>query len=159
MTDMKQLLALPLLLAALMLPSCSTLGNIQRDLASMSQSEYEGLQSKVASITAITSSRLARDWDAEKRQKALNVIAEGRLLLLAGDQLADLGATDLIRSLADRYGEKMGLDDQARRDIKDAALLLDVLIGPIKLGIDGKLGERELGLLLSLLKGLEYGLR
>ncbi len=158
MTDMKQLLALPLLLAALMLPSCSTLGNVQRDLAAMSQSEYEGLQSKVASITAITSSRLAQDWDAEKRQKALNVIGEA-MLLLAGDNLADLGASDLIRGLADRYGEKMELDEQARRDIKDAALLLDVLVGPIKLGIDGKLGERELGLLLSLLNGLAYGLR
>jgi hypothetical protein len=124
----------------------------------MSQSEYEGLQNKVASITAITSSRLAKNWDAEKRQKALGVIAEGKLLL-AGDNLADLGTSDLIRGLADRYGEKMGLDDQERRDIKDAALLLDVLVGPIKLGIDGKLGERELGLILSLLKGLEYGLR
>ena len=153
-----KLFALPLLLGALMLPSCSTLGNVQRDLATMSQSEYEGLKSKVASVTAITSSRLAKDWDAEKRVKALAIIAEGRLLL-SGDKLADLGATDLIRALADRYGEKLGLDDQARRDVKDAALLVDALVGPIKLGVDGKLGERESGLILALLDGLEYGLK
>lgn len=156
---MKQLLALPLLLAALMLPSCSTIGNIQRDLATMSQSEYKGLKNKVASITAITSSRLAKDWDAEKRQKALDIIVTGQLLVQSNKDLADLDVTDLIRSLADRYGEKMGLDEQSRRDIKDAALLLDVLIGPVQLGIDGRLGERELGLILALLDGLAYGLK
>lgn len=148
----------PLLLAALMLPSCSVVGNIQRDLATMSQPEYEALKSKVASITAITSSRLAKDWDAEKRAKALKILDEGKALIIE-NKLADLGATDLIRGLADRYGEKMGLDEQARRDIKDAALLLDALVGPIKLGIDGELGERELGLILALLEGLEYGLK
>jgi len=154
---MKQLLALPLL-AALLMPSCSTLGNVQRDLNTMPVAQYEDLKTKVGSITAITSSRLAKDWDAEKRAKALNIISQGRLLLVGGE-LESLGATDLVRSLADRYGEKMGLDEQARRDIKDAALLLDALVGPITLGLDGKLGVRELGLLLSLLDGLEYGIR
>ena len=154
---MRQLLALPLL-AALLMPSCSTLGNVQRDLNSMSEVQYQDLQHKVASITAITSSRLAKDWDAEKRAKALRLIAEGKVLITT-DKLSELGATDLIRGLADRYGEQMGLDEQARRDVKDAALLLDALVGPIKLGVDGKLGVRELGLVLALLDGLEDGLK
>lgn len=158
MIDMKQLLTLPLLLAALMLPSCSTISNVQHDLAAMSQSEYEGLKSKVASVTAIASSRLAKGWDAEKRYKALVILTESRLLI-AANNLADFDVTNLIHSIADRYGEKMGLDVQARRDIKNAALFVDVLVGPIKLGIDNKLGERELGLIVALLDGLEYGLK
>lgn len=149
---------LPLLLAALILPSCSTISNTQHDLATMSQSEYKGLKSKVVSVIAITSSRLAQNWNAEQRHKALVIIAEGRRLVLDGIS-SDLDTTNLIRGLADRYGDKMGLDEQARRDIKDAALLVDVLVGPIKLGIDNKLGERELGLVLALLGGLEYGLK
>lgn len=151
-----KLLALPLLLVALALPSCSTIQTAREDLQTMEQPQYEDLTRKVATITEITSSRVSKDWDAAKKAKAASIIAQGRELL-SGD-LGTLGATDLIRELADRYGEKLGLDDQARRDIKDAALLVDAVVGPIKVGIDGKLNERELGLVLALLDGLERGL-
>lgn len=153
---MKYLLTLPLL-AALMLPSCATVSNVRADLNTMDVAQYENLRHKVSVITEITSSRLAKDWDAEKRAKAISVISQGRELL-QGNNLAELGATDLIRGLAERYGEKLGLDEQARRDIKDAALLVDAAVGPIKLGIDGKLTEREKGLIIALLDGLERGL-
>jgi hypothetical protein len=151
-----KLFALPLLLVALMLPSCSTISNIQRDINQMTAAQYDGLKAKVFAITSITSSRVAKDWSANKRAKALDLIAKGRALLTT--DLSSLDATSLIRALADRYSDKMGLDAQAKSDIKDAALLLDVLVGPIKVGVDGKLGERELGLVLALLTGLEDGL-
>lgn len=153
---MKLLYALPLL-AALMLPSCSTSSNDLADLSQMEASEYENLKQKVSTITALSSSRIAREWDAEKRDKALGIIAEGRRLISEGG-LGDLNATDLIRALADRYSEKLGLDENAKRDIKDAALLIDAIVGPIKLGIDGSLGSREAGLILALLDGLELGI-
>lgn len=153
-----KLFTLPLLLVALMLPSCSTLTNLQRDLDTMTEAQYEGLKNNIMSITAITSSRLARNWDTTKRDKARGVITQVARLIVA-NEFGNLDATHLIRSLADHYGDKMGLDEQARRDIKSAALLVDIVAGPIKLGVDGKLGEREQGLILALLDGLAYGLK
>lgn len=154
---MKLLYILPLL-AAFMLPSCSTSSSKIRNLDQMEASEYEDLKHQVSTITALASSRAARGWDAEKRDKALGIIAEGRQLIADGG-LGDLNATDLIRALADRYSEKLGLDEDAKRDIKDAALLIDIVAGPIKLGIDGSLDEREEGLILALLDGLELGIK
>lgn len=154
---MKFLYTLPLL-AALMLPSCSISSSNLLNLDQMEVSEYENLKHRVSTITALASSRVARGWDAEKREKALGIVAEGRQLIISGN-LGDLNATDLIRALADHYGEKLGLDENAKRDIRDAALLLDAIVGPIKLGIDGSLGEREEGLILALLDGLELGLK
>ena len=156
-----KLLALPLLLGALMMPSCSTISNLQRDVNTMSEAQYEGLKTKVGSITAITSSRLAKDWDVAKRAKALGVITKAREIINSNltEGIEGLDVVGVIRALADLYGEKMGLDEQARRDVKDAALLIDALVGPIKLDIDGKLGEREKGLVLALLDGLQYGIR
>ena len=153
-----KLLALPLLLVTLMLPSCSTLTNLQRDLNTMTEAQYRGLKNKVMSITAITSNRLAKNWDTAKRDKARGVITQAARLIVA-NKFGSLDATNLIRSIADHYSKTMGLDEQARRDIKSAALLVDVVVGPIKLGVDGKLGEREQGLILALLEGLAYGLK
>ena len=147
---------LPSLLVALMLPSCATIQTAREDLQTMEEPQYEELKHKVSVITEITSSRISKDWDAAKKAKATALIAQGRLLL--GGDLSEFGATDLLRELADRYGEKLGLNDQARRDIKDAALLVDAIVGPIKVGIDGKVNDRELGLVLALLEGLERGL-
>ena len=154
---MKLLYTLPLL-AALLLPSCSISSSQLVDLDQMEASEYDSLKHQVLTVTALASSRVSRGWDAERRDKALGIITEARLLITDGG-LNDIGATDLIRALADRYGEKLGLDEDAKRDIRDVALLIDVIVGPIKIGIDGSLGEREAGLILALLDGLELGLR
>lgn len=151
-----KLSTLPLLLAALMLPSCSTLTNAQRDINEMTVSQYTGLKTKVYALTAIASNRIAKDWDVDKRSKALGFITNARTFVTLG--LGDLDVVGVIRTLANRYAENMGLDAQARSDIQNAALLIDAVVGPIKIGIDGKLGERELGLVLALLDGLQNGL-
>lgn len=151
-----KLFTLPLLLAMLMLPSCSMLTNAQRDINEMTVSQYAGLKTKVYALTAIASNRIAKDWSAEKRAKARNLIIDTRTLVT--QNLADLDVTSVIRTLANRYADKMGLDTQAKSDIQNAALLIDAIVGPIKIGIDGKLGERELGLVLALLDGLQNGL-
>ena len=153
---MKSLYILPLL-AALMLPSCSILLG-GPSLNEMETSEYEDLKHKVSTITALASSRLARNWDAEKREKALEVITQSRAFII-GNVFGDLNTTDIIRVLMNNYGDRLGLDVDARRDIKDAALAIDLLVGPIELGIDGSLGERERDLILALLSGLELGLK
>jgi hypothetical protein len=154
---MKYLLILPLL-AALMLPSCSTLTNVRQDINQMTEAQYEALTTKVTSVVAIASSRLAKDWDNAKRSKARDTLVNITILVLAND-FTELDATNIVRSLVDRYGEKAGLSDQGCRDIQDAALIVDVLVGPIKLGIDSKLDEREQGLVLALLEGLAHGVR
>ena len=155
------MLAAPLLATLAMLPSCSTMSGARQDLNEMSESEYHALGTKVLGITAVTSRRVAIDWDEAKIAKARGVIAKGMALVDANDaeQWSKLDATSLVRALAIKYGEALDLDRKAQLDIQDAALLVDVIVGPIQLGVDGKLGERERGLLMALLQGLEIGLR
>lgn len=154
---MKKILIFPLL-ATLALSSCSTIPSTREDLQTMEQPRYEDLQRRVSAMAEIASSRIAQKWDAAQRDKARGVIANAHKLL-ALNELGEIGPTDLIRELADRYSDKLGLDEQARRDIKDVALLVDAAVGPIKLGVDGKLNDRELGLVTALLDGLARGLQ
>ena len=62
-------------------------------------------------------------------------------------------------SIADNYGERLGLSEQERRDIRDAALLIEVLAGPVKLSIEGSLDPRDQELILAFLDGLAYGIQ
>ena len=156
----KIMLALPIL-ACLSLPSCSTVKQARHDIRTMDQIDYDALRGKVFGITAIASHRIAMEWDADKKDEARAVVIKGRALIQGNkaEELAKLDATSLIRALAKKYGEQLGLDQKAMMDIQDAALLVDVVVGPIKLKIDGTLDERERGLILVLLQGLEVGLQ
>ena len=140
------------------LASCSTISNKRHDIAGLSQPEYNQLKTKIISVAEITSSRISQNWNDERKNKALEVINNGKGLLNDPAKLQALNTTNLIRTLVDQYSEKMGLNSESRADIKDAALLMDVLVGPIMIDIDAKLTERELGLLRALLDGLENGL-
>ena len=162
---LKRILAVTLL-SSLLLPlggltSCSIMTKARKDLATMSQPEYDSLRSKVHALSLITSRRISKNWDAEKLAKAAKVIAKGHLLVQSNKPAAwaKLDATSLIRTLADKYAEELGLSARTKMDIQDATILLDVIVGPIQLGIDGKLGEREKGLATALLDGLGDGLR
>jgi hypothetical protein len=154
------MLILPLL-ACFMLPSCATITKARQDLKTMSQVDYDTLRNKVYAISAITSHRIAVDWDDTKKTKARDIITKGMTLISNNDaaKLAELDPINLTRALADKYGEQLGLSDKAKMDIQDATLLVDVFVGPIQLKVDGTLGVREQGLIFALLQGLEAGLR
>ena len=154
---MKPLLTLSLL-AALLLPSCSVIQNVRADITTMSQSEYDAMSAKVFALTAIASHRISIEFDDDKRVQALKITKEARALLQDADKLKTLGATDLVRVMIDRYSDEMDLKNKERAMIKNATLLIDLVVGPIKVGIDGKVNERELGLLNSMLDGLVRGL-
>ncbi len=154
---MQQSLTLSLL-AALMLPSCSAISSARLELNEMTVSQYKLIQAKVMTITELASFNIAMNWDAARKAQAVSIIAEGRALLQDLPRLRELDTTDLVRALTDRYSERMGLDEETRSHIRNATLLMDVLVGPITIDIDGKLDIREVGLLLAVLEGLENGL-
>jgi len=140
------------------LASCSTISDQRHDIAELSQAEYDQLKTKIVSVAEITSSRISQSWNKERKIQALVVIGDGLALLDDPSRLQALNTTNIIRTLVDQYSKKMGLNSESRSYIKDAALLMDVLVGPIMIDVDAKLSERELGLLRALLDGLANGL-
>lgn len=145
---MKKLLVFPLLA---LIGGCVATSN-------MSESEFESLKTRVNAATTIVSSRLAQEWDADKRAEAAGVIREARELI-ASNSVGELGAGDVLRGLVDRFGDQLGLDEQAQRDIRDASLLIEIAIGrPITVGPDAQLGERDQALVLAFVDGLLEGL-
>jgi len=134
--------------------SCSTINNIEE----MSPPKYYQLKIKIASIAELASGRISQNWSDERKDRALVIINDGVALINDPSKLKQLDVTNLIRALGDRYGDKMNLDAQAKSDIREATLLIDILIGPIQLDVTSELSEREKGLLLTLLSGLENGL-
>ena len=151
---MKKLFALPLLALLLALPSCQATLPV---LVDMPVAEYDALKTRVNVATALVSSRISVDWDQAKRDKALNLITQAGAIVEAND-FSQLGATNVLRALVDRYGDALGLDDQAKRDVRDAALLIELIVGPINIDINASIEPREQELILSFLEGLEVGL-
>tara|TARA_S200002703_G_scaffold149410_2_gene146932 strand:- start:84 stop:539 length:456 start_codon:yes stop_codon:yes gene_type:complete len=151
---MKKLLALPLL-ALLAFPACQTTLPVLTD---MPVAEFDALKTRVNVATALVSSRISVDWDQAKRNKALNLIDQAQAVVEAND-FSQLGATNVLRALVDRYGDALGLDDQAKRDVRDAALLIELIVGPINIDINASIEPREQELILTFLDGLEVGLQ
>jgi len=151
---MKKLLALPLL-ALLAFPACQTTLPVLTD---MPVAEFDALKTRVNVATALVSSRISVDWDQAKRDKALGLIDQAQAVVEAND-FSQLGATNVLRALVDRYGDALGLDDQAKRDVRDAALLIELIVGPINIDINASIEPREQELILTFLDGLEVGLQ
>ncbi len=146
---MRKLFTLPLL-AMLALTSCANMGE-------MTPVEFDNLKNRVSVATTIVSSRLAQDWNQEKRDQAIELVAASRAMVETNN-LATLDASNVLRSLVEQYGNSLGLDDQGKRDLRDASLLVELVVGPIDLGIEGKLDPRDQELILAFLEGLELGL-
>lgn len=144
---MKKLLLLPFLA---LLGSCAT--------ATMTDGEFQSLKTRVGAATTIVSSRLAEEWDAPQRAKAIQVITEVKELAVVNN-LEQVVAGDVLRSLVVRFGDKLGLSEQNQRDLRDASLLIELAMGrPITFDLGGKLEPRDQELLLAFLDGLLEGL-
>ena len=124
----------------------------------MSPAEFQDIKNRVNAATALVSSRIAAEWDAQQRNKALRIVMDARVIVETND-LSTLDAGNILRSLADNYGKKLGLGEQEQRDVRDAALLIEILAGPIKLGIEGSLDPQDQELIIAFLDGLAYGLQ
>jgi len=138
------------LLGLLALSSCA-------GMQEMTPAEFDHLKNKVDTATAIVSSRISQDWDQAKRDKALEVITETRAAITESN-IGALDPTNVLRSLVETYGEALGLDEQVKRDVRDATLIIELVTGPIKLDVGGKLDPRDQELILAFLDGLEFGL-
>ncbi len=149
---MKYLLALPLL-AALMLPSCATIQSARDKLEEMPDGKYQQLVIKIENAGVKGGKKLAEIL-GDKSQLALEVTRSLKTVITE-DRLE---VVDVIKGIVDNYGDKLGLEDKYLDYIRDGAKAIDAAVGQIRLGIDGKLTEREKGLVVALLDGLERGL-
>jgi len=138
------------LLGLLALSSCA-------GMQEMTPAEFDNLKNKVNTATAIVSSRISQGWDQAKRDKALEVIAKVKNAITTATA-EELDPGNVLRSLVQLYGDQLGLDDQARRDVRDASLIIELVTGPIKLDVGGRLDPRDQELVLAFLDGLEFGL-
>jgi len=135
--------------------SCSMLDSTRSKLENMSNAEFVSLNKKVYDASAAGGKLLARQLEKQDRimlaKEVLAVIRE----TVVSDNLTHVD--DLVRVLLDKFGGEIG-SDKVVEFLKDATNLLDVAVGDIKLGIDGKLSFREKSLLVTLLRGIYDGL-
>jgi hypothetical protein len=150
-----KLLSIPLLVT-LALPSCTTVQSARDQLEDMSQTEYQELQSNVYMVSHAAGIKL-RDALADKPEllAAIRTLAVELERVVQNDTLS---VNDVIVYLVDRFADDLDLKPEYQEYIRDGAKVIDAAVGQIRLGIDGKLTEREKGLILALLGGLERGL-
>ena len=150
--NMKPLYTLPLLVV-LSLPSCTTLQSARDKLEVMPETSYQTLIVRVEATAALGGEKLAEAL-GDRSLVALDITRQ----LQTAVRTDSLDVADVIRGIADQYGTQLGLSTEHLDYVNDGARLIDAAVGQIRLGIDGALTEREKGLVLALLKGLERGL-
>lgn len=147
---MKKLFMLPVCSLLLLLGSCANLGE-------MTQEEFDDTTNRVAVASELAGSRIAARLDDETRQNALELVSDTKEMLEEGN-FGELNTNDILRSLIENYGEALGLDEESKRDIRDAALIIELFTGPIKVEVGGELDPRDQALLVAFLDGLTKGL-
>lgn len=150
---MKRFLAIPMIVV-LGLSSCSVIQSARDKLAEMDPVAYSALAVKVQSTSKRAGEKL-KELLSPDAKDAVKILTD---TLITAVETDSLDAQDLIKEIVDRYGNQLGLKPAHQEYIRDGAKLIDVAVGQIRLGIDGKLSEREKGLVLALLKGLKQGL-
>ncbi len=150
--NMKSLYTLPLLVV-LSLPSCTTVQSARDKLEVMPETSYQTLIVRVEATAALGGEKLAEAL-GDRSLVALDITRQ----LQTAVRTDSLDVADVIRGIADQYGTQLGLSTEHLDYVNDGARLIDAAVGQIRLGIDGALTEREKGLVLALLKGLERGL-
>ncbi len=151
-SNMKLLHTLPLLVV-LTLPSCSIVQSARDKLETMSQPDYQILVVRIEATSALGGKKLAEVL-GDRSPIALDVTRR----LQTAVKTDSLDVADVIKGIADSYSEQLGLSAEHLDYIRDGAKIIDATVGQVRLGIDGKLTEREKGLVLALLEGLERGL-
>lgn len=147
------------LVACSIIPSCTTVSTVRQNIATMEGVRYDELKTKVYVVSGIASHRISRSWDESSKRRARQFLVDTTILLSSDiNQVKDLDITSILRGLVKRYADKFNLDEQDLQDLQDAALLVDTLVGPIKLGVDGLLTMRETQLAVALLSGIHDGL-
>lgn len=147
---MRKLLALPAL-ALMTLVGCANLGQ-------MTGEEFEATKNRAKVATTIVSSRIAQGLDDEMRQAAHRFVT-GAKEAIEGGNFESLNVNDLLGSLVESYGEELGLSEQNKRDIRDAALIIELFTGPIQVNLNGELDPRDQEMIMAFLDGLEEGLK
>ena len=150
---MKRLLALPVL-TILALSSCSTVQSARDALDTMPDENYVRLVGKVENAGVKGGVMLA---DRLGDDTILAVALTNSIIdVIESDKVV---VSDVVKGVIDQYGDKLNLSEEQLGYIRDGAKLIDAAVGQIRLGIDGKLTEREKGLILALLRGLKTGMQ
>ena len=128
------------------------------NMGEMSQEEFEATKNRAQVATTIVSSRIAQELDDEAR-KAAHKFVTGAKDMIEGGNFETLNVNDLLGSLVEAYGEELGLSEQNKRDVRDAALIIELFTGPIKVDLEGELDPRDKEMIMAFLDGLEEGLK
>lgn len=150
---MNKLLALPVLIT-LALSSCAAIESARDKLETMPDADYLSLTAKVERGGIKGGVKLG-ELLGDRTELALSLTRT----LMTSIKNDTLDVADIIRGVVDQYGTKLGLEEEHMDYIRDGAKLIDAAVGQIRLGIDGKLTEREKGLILALLNGIQIGLQ
>jgi len=146
-------LAIPIIVM-LGLSSCTIIQSARDKLAQMDTTSYQNLVVQVQKAGQYAGTKLQEVISSDARSAAQGMTD----VLIAAIETDSLDVQDIVKTIVDRYSDRLGLEPRHQVYIRDGAKIIDVAVGQIRLGIDGKLSEREKTLILALLKGLKKGL-
>lgn len=143
-----------ILTALTTITSCSVVESARNKLAEMPETEYQDLLIKVRHSGEQGGEKLS-ELLGNKASLALAVTRD----LYKTIEEDQLNVADIVQAIVNEYSNELGLEEKHLEYVREGAKLIDAAVGQIRLGIDGKLSDREKELVLSLLEGLETGLQ
>ena len=122
----------------------------------MSQEEFDNLVEKTRSMALKGGNALAKVL-ADKPELLADIDALALQLSLAieADQIRSL---DVIGYVIERFAARLGWNPEQTEYVRAAAEVVDAAVGQIRLGVDGKLTEREKRVVIALLNGIQTGI-
>lgn len=146
---MKALLPM-LFVLPLVFSGCKTVEQGRESLETMSQARFEGLKTLVRHGGEAASVKINEELHAQDKANLIDGLSVLEKLLGEDHQLRDLSVfTQLVEDLKTNFSPKVA------SYVDDVVKIIDAAVGDIRVGVDGKLSEREKDLLLTLLRALK----
>lgn len=153
---------MPLMLCALMMPSCAITSEDGQEvsLEQASDIQYEDLKQRVhnSSIAAGALLQIGLASEPELRADVVK-LADSLAKQIQDNKLEGLQSGDVVAWVLSQFGEKLSLEEKELAVIQGSARLIDAATGGIDLDLGGELTKREKELLITLLDGLVLGLQ
>lgn len=148
---------LPIAMAfAMVATSCQTLDTARDRINSMSQEEYGNLVDKTRAMAFKGGNALAKKFaDNPELLGDIDALALQLAIAIEADQIRSL---DIVGYVVERFAARLGWQEEQVEYVRAAAEVIDAAVGQIKLGVEGKLTDREKRVIVAFLEGIQSGI-
>lgn len=141
---------------AMLSTSCQVVSGARDRINGMTQEEFGNLVDKTRSMAFKGGNALAKNFaDKPELLGDIDALALQLALAVEADQIRSL---DIVSYIVERFAARLGWQEEQVEYIRAAAEVIDAAVGQIKLGVEGKLTEREKRVIVAFLEGIQSGI-